>query len=254
MGSHGSLIVGSLIAGGVAALAVCAPVRSDPAADDEAAQAARSQLMYYPSLAKSKGLEGTATINCNGDAHLALRGCSVVSEAPAGADFGTAAVAIAEQTQGNPKIALKPGVYRIVLKFSLHPPAITPNLLVTPHVTMPPTVVAMPDAAAERHYYPQAADYGGLSGKATVECHVTLEGKAEDCVVKAETPSGHGFGAAAVKLAGLYKLKPGTFDGEPRPGLVVSISMDFSSASRMRGTGGDTFSPDECGSVETPRC
>ena len=49
----------------------------------------------------------------------------------------------------------------------------------------------------------------------------------EDCKVTSETPTGYGFGAAALKLAGSFKMKPETRDGEPVAGALVTIPMPF---------------------------
>ncbi len=66
------------------------------------------------------------------------------------------------------------------------------------------------DVAAENEvmkYYPHTALLGGIQGVANLSCRL---GEPVDCQVMSESPPGVGFGAAALKLAGLFHAIPST--------------------------------------------
>ena len=69
-------------------------------------------------------------------------------------------------------------------------------------------------------YYPEAAMRQELGGRATISCAVTEAGDVERCVVVSEDPEGLEFGAAALKLAPLFKMRPKSLDGIPVEGTV----------------------------------
>jgi protein TonB len=56
---------------------------------------------------------------------------------------------------------------------------------------------------------------------------VRADGKLESCNVTSEDPSGLGFGAAALKMASLFQMKPETRDGEPVAGASVTVPIVF---------------------------
>jgi len=65
-----------------------------------------------------------------------------------------------------------------------------------------------------RVYPPKAWD-DRIEGAVTVKCQIQLSGELSACAVAAEAPLDQGFGAAAIKLASLYKMSPATVDGRP---------------------------------------
>jgi len=75
--------------------------------------------------------------------------------------------------------------------------------------------------------YPVRALSDGVDGVGVIDCLVTLEGKLGDCRQVSETPTGYGFGRAALDLAADYKLSPRVIDGEPQAGAEVQVPVQF---------------------------
>ena len=81
-----------------------------------------------------------------------------------------------------------------------------------------PVWVRKPDGQDMARFYP-----GGGSGAAVVRCHVDEAGKLEPCEVVSETKPG--FGAAAIKVAGRFKMKPVLPNGHSVKGGVVVVPI-----------------------------
>ena len=97
----------------------------------------------------------------------------------------------------------------------------------------PKPVVTNPDWAALpspddiARYYPEHAMRNGISGRAVIGCLVSAEGLLTNCEVISESPPGEDFGAAAVRMAPAFRMKPKTLDGTPVEGAEVRIPILF---------------------------
>jgi hypothetical protein len=65
------------------------------------------------------------------------------------------------------------------------------------------------------------------SSLAQIRCRVDAQGALYACKVVSETPPGVGAGAAALKLAPAFRMKPATLDGKPVAGGEVVIPVHF---------------------------
>eukprot|EP01030_Chromulinospumella_sphaerica_P012975 gene12975-12758_t len=76
-------------------------------------------------------------------------------------------------------------------------------------------------------YYPLEAVRQDIEGKVVLSCTVQPDGTVANCQVVEETPAGHGFGQAALKMSSRFRMRPQTSDGHPVGGAVVRIPIKF---------------------------
>jgi TonB family protein len=78
--------------------------------------------------------------------------------------------------------------------------------------------------------YPAHAAEAGISGAVKMKCAATSAGLLSDCAVVQESPSGEGFGAAALSLAAGMALKPVDGDGRSVAGRNLIVPVRFEPA------------------------
>jgi len=71
-------------------------------------------------------------------------------------------------------------------------------------------------------YYPKRAMNLGREGRAVIGCTVTEDRTLTDCAIVSEDPPGFEFGAAAIKLSSLFRMKV-----ESEVGAKVQIPINF---------------------------
>jgi Gram-negative bacterial TonB protein C-terminal len=91
--------------------------------------------------------------------------------------------------------------------------------------------------------YPSHAAQAGISGAVKMKCAATSAGLLSDCAVIQETPTGEGFGAAALSLATGMALKPTGGDGQPIAGRNLIVPVRFEAA-MLRNPGSIIGNPD----------
>ena len=96
-----------------------------------------------------------------------------------------------------------------------------------PNVLNPADCSAMPTGHDIGRYYPTHAARMGIGGKVVLRCVVGDDGSMHDCTVASETPRDEDFGAAAMKVATLFRMKPTTRDGVATAGETVVIPLRF---------------------------
>ena len=85
-----------------------------------------------------------------------------------------------------------------------------------------------PSDAELRRFWPPDAVRDRISGRAVLACQVPRSGRPERCWVVSETPADMGFGAAAVRMSPLFRIKPVLRNGRVLPvPVIVPIAYDI---------------------------
>jgi periplasmic protein TonB len=90
-----------------------------------------------------------------------------------------------------------------------------------------PDWVRRPSGDALMRAYPQRALNAGVTGSATLNCVVRVDGTLSGCSVASETPNGQGFGRAALRLSRDFRMSPRTVDGQAVEGARVNVTLRF---------------------------
>lgn len=102
-----------------------------------------------------------------------------------------------------------------------------PPVMVAPLAQTRAVVIHEPTSAEGDTFFPERASREFRGGSGEIQCHVSADNRLENCVVTAESPAGYGFGAAVVKLAALYRVKPPTRDGKYNENNTFRLTIQF---------------------------
>jgi TonB family protein len=186
-------------------------------------------LAVWPKAAFSKGKGGKATISCKVSRAGALYGCTIVSESPAGAGFGDAAIALTPQFLMRPAMRGGQPVDGAVVRIPLNFPDFTPvnddgfgssTVLSIGRWTEAPTYAQV--AAA----YPEKARAKAVGGHVALNCTLKADGHLQYCHTISALPAGLGFEGAAKKLAD-YFVGPLTLEGKTTKGMITQVAFAF---------------------------
>lgn len=197
----------------VAALTGLAPTHGraadEPLAHPSYMQRAKSEdvAAAYPKAAFAQKISGDVDLNCTADAGGRLSGCKVTKEEPAGLGFGDAALGLSAKDRV--KVKDDNGAAIIGRRFERSYSFLAPG-------DSNPDWLTKPSAGQLMGVFPVAArDRPPANARATIVCKVNEEGFLRDCKVDHQTPENMGFGAAALALSPLFRLKPKIRGGKP---------------------------------------
>ena len=101
----------------------------------------------------------------------------------------------------------------------------------------PPRFIAGPTSRQIADAAPAAARRGRIDGMVTLRCVIRLDSRLENCRVVNETPSGMGFGEAAVRIAiDRFRFAPPTRQGRPVSGAEMPLGIQFNLGGRRPDT------------------
>lgn len=173
---------------------------------------------YQPEDAKASG---RAVIECKVSRRGLLTFCKVLEETP-GEQYGKAALAIAAKFQM--RDVDRTGAATADRKVRI---PITWGAPVAAAASTPvkPEWLALPNANEMIGLYPREALKKRMAGKAVIACQLTAAGRAENCVVQEETPTGMGFGEATLRMSPAFQFSTIGPDGQSLVGGTFKIPM-----------------------------
>ncbi len=89
-----------------------------------------------------------------------------------------------------------------------------------------PTWIRKPTIDDLLGFYPSGAMDRGIAGHVMLDCVVAANGRLT-CSVAAESPTGIGFGRAALRASRLFQIAPQMQDGKPTEGGRISVAIAF---------------------------
>lgn len=162
-----------------------------------------------------------AVVRCGVADDGALTDCRIERETPANSGVGAATLSLAPKYRRKPPGKSDPREVRIIQGDE--------------SVDKAADWLRRPTPEQLLAVFPTQAYRRGQSGKAIINCIVTVQGALTDCATMEETPAGAGFGGAAIALTPQFLMRPAQKGGKP-VASVVNMPINF----RMDGPG-DSF-------------
>lgn len=184
-------------------------------------------VAVWPTDAFKKRKGGKAVVGCKVSERGVLLDCVVIDESPAGSGFGKAAIALTPQLLFKP--AMKDGVpvesgVRFPVNFEWSGAVGGGAYGSRTHISNV-TWNEAPSLADVAAAYPPAAQATKTAGQATLDCRMK-GGGLTGCRVLFERPKGMGFGAAARKLAPLFR-GPAAVGEQSTDGMKLQVPFGF---------------------------
>jgi TonB family protein len=220
-------VIAAIVSSSLIFLASPAAAKGGPALAEVAWTAApgfAEMAAAYPAAAKARGQKGEVILDCAFGDSGRLGRCETISEAPRAAGFAAAALSLSGQFQGPTATAdgrVMAGAHvRVAFRFA-------PDQLDSKAVAHPEWI-ALPTPAEFQAVFPDAASKAGvLKAKAVMDCTVTATGGLTGCQAVGEEPAGYGFAAATLPLAGGFRLRIWTSEGQPVVGGTVRAPIRY---------------------------
>ncbi len=151
-------------------------------------------------------------MSCHVEADGALSNCKLIKDSPPSARLGLLLLSTSTMYRRRPPVVGDPREMAVVLDWHDY--------------DRRADWVRKPSSDDILAVWPTGALKQGISGEAIINCAVTNQGAVSDCVVTEETPTGLGFGAAAIALTPQFRMKPATWKGVPVVSMV-SVPVRF---------------------------
>lgn len=187
-------------------------------------------MTVWPLEALKRGQSGKGVIDCEVSAHGALVDCEVVSEEPAGSNFGRAAKALAPQFLMKPATKdgkpVSGGRARIPINFIWRG---GPGAEATKMRAVVSGVVwsKAPSYEDMANAYPAKARAKGVGGAVTLSCAFVADGSLKNCDTANESPRALGFSNAAHSLVGKFAGPTALSDGRSIKDARTQIRFTF---------------------------
>lgn len=168
--------------------------------------------------------DGRVTLDCRvtDDAHLT--NCVIVDELPAGVGLADIAVKLSKRmTFGSAPKEL----FRVMLPIDFIHASQQPPPTERMDFVAEPLWLKRPESRDFAKVYPGAALQRHIDGRAILQCKIAEQGRLDQCVSVAESPSGEGFGAASLRITDRFQMRTDTHDEPPVVGRFVRIPVYF---------------------------
>ncbi len=181
----------------------------------------RTMTAGIPKLAKSRAIQGAATLFCSVNGQGRLENCTIATEDPPGFGFGSAALGMASEFQMKPTTADGKKVEGGTIKqpfvfFTDRPPV--------PYLSAV-AWAATPTAAQIAAAFPteSGADHATLR----FDCEVQGSGALSDCLTLLADPQSPQFQKSVDPLSRLFRVDLGAGEKRLPAGARVSLSIDI---------------------------